>query len=93
MLAHAVKRDVPHEHHFIVLVGEDLLQMPARVGVQAAEEFGIHPRHAGGRFAETFPLGVFANCEQDFANGPFNSGKIDRRRRTVLLLFAGLLVE
>ena len=37
VLAHALEADVPHQDHFIVALGEELLQMPAGIEVQAGE--------------------------------------------------------
>ena len=55
--------------------------MPAGIGVQAAEQLGIHAGHAGRRFAETLAIGILADRQQDLADGSFDPRQIDRTGR------------
>ena len=79
MLAHAVEADVAHKDHLIVFLGEEFLEMHARVVVQAGKEFGIHAGHAGRRFAQAFAVGIFADGSEDFAHGALDSQLVDGR--------------
>ena len=54
VLAHAVEADVADEHHLVVLLGEELSQVDARVVVQA----GRTARHTCGRRGPAFRAGL-----------------------------------
>ena len=44
VFAHALEADIPHQHHFIVALGEKLLQMPAGIEVQTAANSSAYIR-------------------------------------------------
>ena len=77
MLAHAVEADVADQHHFVVLLGEELPQVVPGIVVQAAEQLGVHAGDAGRRFAQAFAIGIFADGGQNLAHGASNARLID----------------
>ena len=77
VLAHAVEADVPHQHHFVVLLGEHLLAGAARIEVQPAEQLGVHPRHAGRRFQQPLAIGVLADRGQNLPHRPLDPRQVD----------------
>ena len=79
MLAHAVEGDVADEHQFVVFLGEDFLQMPARIGMQPGKEFRIHPRDSAGGVEQPLAIRVFADRRENFANRSLDAREIDSR--------------
>ena len=80
VLAHALEADIADQDHFVVALGEKLLQMPAGIKVQAREELGIHAGHPGRCFLKPLAIGIFANGHQNLADGTFDPGMVDLAR-------------
>ena len=76
---HDCELDVLDQHHLVVLLGERLLQVNGRVGVQPAEDLGVHAGDAVGRFEQPFAVRVFADGREDLAHGLADSLLIDTR--------------
>ena len=77
VLAHAAKADIADEHDFVILLGKKLLRMLPRVLPEPAEHLGIHPRDAGRRLDQTFPVRVLADRRQDLPHGPLDPRQIN----------------
>jgi len=77
VFAHAVETDVTHEHEFIIRLVKHLLQVLRSVGMQPAEQLGIHPRHPRRRLHQARALWVLADRSEDLADRALDAGQID----------------
>jgi hypothetical protein len=77
MFAHAVKGDIPNQHHLIILLFENLLQMATRLEMKSPEDLGIHASDSGRSFQQTVAVRVFTDSQQNFSHSRFNTLLID----------------
>ena len=77
VFAHRMEVDVLHDHHRIVFLGEEFLQVLRRVLVQALEQLGVHPGDALGRLDQPFAIRVFADRAQNFPHRSFDTRFVD----------------
>ena len=69
VLAEGGEADVLDEDHFVVLLGEGLAQDFAGVAAEAGREVGVHAGDAGRRLLQALAVGVFADGQEDLADG------------------------
>jgi len=55
-----------------LLQTENPRQVLGRIRVQARAKLGVHPRDAGGGLLQTVTVRIFANCQQNFPDGPLD---------------------
>ena len=77
VFAHAVEADIADQYDFVVLFGEEFLEVLSRFFMQAVEQLGIHSGNAGGRLDEAFSVRVFAHGQKNFTYSRFDSRHID----------------
>ena len=72
VLAHAVERNVAHQHDFLMPLIEGHIEMTRRIFLQAAEHFLVHAGHARRRVQQPLALGVFPDTFQNQADACFD---------------------
>ena len=77
VLAEGVKLDVAQQHDLVVAFREDRLEVTAWVDVQAGHQLAVGAGDAVGGFEQPFAVGVFADGEQDLADGPLDAEDVD----------------
>jgi hypothetical protein len=77
VLADGVEGDVLEDDQLVVFLVEVGLEELGGILPQAAEKFGVHLGDAGGGACEAFTVGVFADGDEDLANGGFDARQID----------------
>ena len=82
VFAEAHEPDVLDQDHLIVFLREQLVEVNARILLQALEDLGVHPGDALGRLTQSLAIGIFTDRQQDLANRP----RI--RSRSITLSFA-----
>ena len=80
MFTNAVKLDSRNGDDLIAGLGEGALKMRRRILAQASEDLAIGPCHALRSFTQAFAVRVFADGQQDLANGSFDPRPIYIRR-------------
>jgi hypothetical protein len=66
-----------HQHHLVVFLGEELLQVLAGIVRNPAEEFGVHPRDPRRGLAQPLAVRILAYCRKDLTNCPFDAREVD----------------
>ena len=79
MLAERVQRDVPHQHHLVVVRLERDDQMLRRVFVQPTAHLGVHLGNTARSTQQAVAVGILADREQDLAYGLLQPVDVDTR--------------
>jgi hypothetical protein len=79
VFAEGVEFNIAEKDDLIVSFVEDGFEMRAWVLVHAGHQFGIGAGDAAGGFAEAFAVGVFADGDENLADGAFDTGVVDAR--------------
>jgi hypothetical protein len=61
--------------------------------MQPAEQLGIHAGDAGGSFAQTLSIGIFADRREDFSNGPGDPRLVDLSLAGSVQFLVGFAVQ
>ena len=73
VFAHRIEGDVFEDHDFVVIFVERRFEMFAGIVAVAAENFGVHARHARGRVEQAVAFRVLADSRENFFDRAFNA--------------------
>ena len=85
VLAGAVELDVAHHDHLVVVDRERGPQHVVRRLVQSRERLRVGPGHPVGGVAQTLPLGVLADGDEQLSYRGSGTVVVDRHRGSVVL--------
>src|SRR3984885_956126 len=77
MLASRVQLDIADQHHLVVIGVKDGRQHVRRVHAQPGELLGIGPRDPGRRIAQSVPVRVLSDGEQDFPDRALDPRQVE----------------
>ena len=81
VLAKGVELDIAKQHDFVIVLVKDRFEMALGIVLQSRHQLAIGAGDTVGCFEKSLAVRVFADGDQDFANGPLDPRDIDLRIR------------